>query len=1191
MKATAFLLYPIFSPSCSFSCKFTAAIYLAILAQIYHSALLLYSIKYSIILSAQHSKNIKHPYKKLLIGNTIRKNLQFTRYTLYIAVTVIVGWLIVLLLLAGDVHPNPGPMNISNYSVTVSDISTDNDLSSSSTNTSDICTDLSHNLSLVHYNVQSIKPKLDILYAELFGFDILTFSETWLDDTVPSSELLFSDFHPPERKDRANDRHGGVIAYVKQNIPLKRRTDLELNGIECIWIQITLKHKPVLIGTFYRPPNSDIVYTDMIQDSINLAIDTGIKDIIITGDFNYNLLNHSSAKPIDSISQQYDLTQVITEPTHYTETSYSLIDLLLLNNKDSLIKAGVSEPFLDQNVRYHCPIYGVFKFRKPRFQSYERRIWSYERGDYDLLRHKISHTNWGELVNNDVNIYATNITETLMNLSSLCIPNKLLTVKPHEPCWLSTEIKRQIRQRKRAYRKAKSTNSLVHWEKFRHIRNKTIQLIRKSKETYYNNLANKLKSRNLSQKDWWKTLKAFISSDSKPSVPPLVNNDHLLTDSEQKANLLNDFFVSQSSLDDSNIEPPLVHTNNSAPSLVPELITPEQVKSVLKSLPSGKASGPDLINNCILSKTSNEISEPLCNLFNSCMSSKVFPRIWKEAYVTAVFKKGDPSIVNNYRPISLLSVIGKVFEKLIFRQIFNFLKDTDFLSPYQSGFVPGDSTINQLTQLYNTFCQAIDSGKEVRVIFFDISKAFDRVWHKGLISKLKVCGLSDEYLLLLRDYLSERKQCVVLPGAKSDWKDVKAGVPQGSILGPLLFLVYINDIASQVNSNIRLFADDTSLYLVIDHPNNIAISANSLNEDILKISQWASQWLVTFNPNKSESMLISRKQHGHLHPPLYMDNQVITDVQNHKHLGVFLSNDCTWHTHIDYIKAKTWPKINIMRKLLYHIDRKSLETIFLTFIRPLLEYADVIWDNCTEYEKTELDKIQYEAARICTGATKLISLNNLTKEIGWESLRQRRNKHKLILFYKMVNNHSPQYLSDLVPRTVSQQSQYNLRNTHNIQLLHARTTGYYNSFLPSVIREWNTLPSQMRNASTLDEFKSLLNMDKIRTPNHFYTGDRKAQVLHTRLRTECSALNQDLFSKGVVDSPLCRCGLIENAHHFFFACPHYQTIRIDLFNSVSHLCSLSLKNLLYGDESLSTDTNSKIFLEVQKFIIKSKRFL
>ena len=195
------------------------------------------------------------------------------------------------------------------------------------------------------------------------------------------------------------------------------------------------------------------------------------------------------------------------------------------------------------------------------------------------------------------------------------------------------------------------------------------------------------------------------------------------------------------------------------------------------------------------------------------------------------------------------------------------------------------------------------------------------------------------------------------------------------------------------------------------------------------------------------------------------------------------------------------------------------------------------------------------------------------------------------MFYKMINGLTPAYLSQLVPQPVSAHVQYNLRNTQNLNVPFCRTNIYYNSFLPTVIREWNALPPEVKNADTLDMFKSRLKINKTNTPPHYYTGNRKAQILHTRLRNKCSALNEDLFSKGIVDTALCQCGLVESTHHFFFICRYYHNIRQVLFTNVSRLCDLTLNNFLFGDTSLSHETNADLFSAVQKFITESKRFL
>ena len=1168
--------------------KYLLFLHIVVFIQVYLSPI----DQCSVLINIKSRTNPIIPYHHVLLGQRYLNNVRFVSRLLWFGCIITsITWLYILLYIAGDIHPNPGP-----YTSSVNDNSSSSSPSStllSSSSTSPVSsmlnvTDLSRYLSVVHYNVQSIIHKIDVLGSELLNFDILTFSETWLNNSVNDSEVIIDSFSHPERKDRASDNHGGVLVYVKEGLPYKRRIDLEINKLECIWIELILNRKHVLLGVFYRPPNSDALYNRLIEDSIHLAADTNIGNIIVTGDLNYNMLTPTSARKIESICQQLSLSQIIEDATHFTEHSSSLLDLFLVSDKDNVIFSGVGDPFLNQDVRYHCPVFAYFKFWKPKRRSFTRKIWKYSHGDYDKLRSDIRQTDFSTLKHENINTYSQNISNYLLQLSNSCIPNYNITVRPSEPPWLSTELKRSIRARKRAYKRAKTSQSAYHWAKFRELRNKATAILRKSKENYYKNLSLRLRDNSLTSKDWWKVLKHFIStSNCQNSIPALISDNEYIYDDYNKANLLNTFFQQQTKLNDTNIEPPNTPniTNETLQSIV---ITPLEVETILKSLPLGKASGPDEINNRVLREAANELSILLCDLFNYSLTKSQVPDKWKEANVCAIFKKGDKSLVSNYRPISLLSNIEKVFERIIFKHVYNFIHENSILTHRQSGFRPQDSTVNQLAFLYNSYCEALDAGKEIRVVFFDVSKAFDRVWHKGLLEKLKSIGIDGALLSWFSSYLSNRRQRVIIPGTFSDWTTIEAGVPQGSILGPLLFLLYINDIVTEIQSDIRLFADDTSLSIIVEHPDT---ANQALTSDIRKIQNWADKWLVTFNPSKSESMTITRKINKPYHPPLNMYNQQIVEVPYHKHLGVCLSNDCSWHNHINYVKNKAWAKIYVLRKLKYMLDRKSLEIAYFTFIRPVLEYADVIWDNCTVNDKNELDKIQNEAGRIVTGATKLVSIHDLYSETGWETLSARRCKHKLILFYKMMNGQTPDYLSCLTPPTIAELSDYNLRNRDDISTIHSRTSLYYNSFLPSTIREWNSLPLSLRQAPTLTCFKRKLNDNISLPPQYYFSGSRQSQILHCRLRTNCSSLNQHLHKKNIVDSPRCLCGSVESTYHYFFKCNMYTNIRVTLFNSIRPLCSdITNHLLLHGKQTLSLDNNVLLFKHVQKFIIDSKRF-
>ena len=425
-------------------------------------------------------------------GKLYNSNFKFTiQRIMLLFSSVLLTWLYVLLLQAGDVHPNPGP---SSNSSSMQDLPT-----ASSVLNNDFSSFANH-LSFVHYNVQSLAPKLDTLAAELMDFDILAFSETWLNESTLSEGLLVESFSQPERKDRVDDRHGGVIIYVKDSLFYRRRDDLELRGIENIWIKITIKHKRILLGLIYRPPSSDSIYYSRIEDSIHFAVDTGINDIIITDDFNFNMLNIQPSRKISSLCEEFSLTQMITESTHYTETSTSLIDIILFSNHAHVISSGVGDPFLHQDIRYHCPVFGILNFSKPKRKSFTRRIWRYDQGNYNLLRENVASTDWNVLINDDINTYAKGLIDKLLHLAEDSIPNKVITIRPTDPPWITTQIKRLIRKRKRAYRNAKRTQNPSDWYKFKQYRNKVISAIRESKQVLNDHVAEKLKSSNLSSK-------------------------------------------------------------------------------------------------------------------------------------------------------------------------------------------------------------------------------------------------------------------------------------------------------------------------------------------------------------------------------------------------------------------------------------------------------------------------------------------------------------------------------------------------------------------------------------------------------------------------------------------------------------------------------------------------------------------
>jgi hypothetical protein len=579
----------------------------------------------------------------------------------------------------------------------------------------------------------------------------------------------------------------------------------------------------------------------------------------------------------------------------------------------------------------------------------------------------------------------------------------------------------------------------------------------------------------------------------------------------------------------------------------------------------------------------------LTRLFNLSLSKCIFPQDWKKANVIPLFKKDDNTKPTNYRPVSLLSCISKIFEKAVFKHVYNFLRDHKLISLKQSGFIPGDSTVCQLTHLYHLLSKSLDEQKDIRIAFCDISKAFDRVWHKGLLSKLYRIGIQGELLSWFENYLTGRTQRVTIDGQESEWQNITAGVPQGSVLGPLLFLIYINDLTTVVQSDIRLFADDTILYMTVDDP---VTTANALNTDLNNMLNWANQWLVKFSPSKTVSLNISKRKKKLPRPTLTMDNVPLREVDSHKHLGITLTKDLSWNEHLDNIAVSANKLLDVFNIFKYKLDRRSLEKLYFAYVRSKLEYASIVWDNCPQYLVLMLENVQLRAAKIISGATCRTSHALIYNELGWETLQVRRKNQRLTTMYKIEHNAAPDYLKESIP--VSNAQPYELRNADDIPGVRTRTATFQNSFYPKTIREWNSLDPEIRQMPSVQSFKAKLKETKHKPPDWFYAGDRRWAIIHARLRLLCSSLNDHLYSQlHVVDSPECACGnQRETAKHFLLECPLFSIERDIMLQGLRALgFDSSCKNLLYGSLDYTKDVNCKAFLLIQEFICMSGRFV
>jgi hypothetical protein len=520
--------------------------------------------------------------------------------------------------------------------------------------------------------------------------------------------------------------------------------------------------------------------------------------------------------------------------------------------------------------------------------------------------------------------------------------------------------------------------------------------------------------------------------------------------------------------------------------------------------------------------------------------------------------------------------------------MYSFLDVNQLLNVNQSGFRPGDSTINQLLSITHEIYASFEQFDETRATFLDLSKAFDKTWHEGLLFKLKDLGIAGSLLDLLKDYLSDRSQRVVLNGQESEWVQISAGVPQGSVLGPLLFLCYINDLTEGISSNIKLFADDASLFTRVNK--NVNASQERLMRDLEKITAWAHQWKMKFNPDITKQaieVVFSCKyaKTKPIHPPLTFNNIPVARRVSTKHLGIILDERLSFSEHIKEAITKAKKGLALMKFLSNKVSSRVLELTYTMYVRPHLDYGDVIYHNQHTNSMELLEKVQYKAGLIITNCWQGTSRIKLYKELGWESLSQRRAGRRLALYHKILSNRTPAYLKN------------------HIAAYAPRSMRFSNSFFPDCAVKWPPTSDSLKNAPSPAAFKYAYKKEFV-PPKRSYFGilDKYGIRPLTKIRVDCSDLRDHRHNHGFVNcpSPMCPCDTgNETSEHFLTRCPRFTSPRAIMLNTISQVLNNDISVLpddhlsdilLYGSKMYNEITNKLIIESTVRFIKNTKRF-
>ena len=527
--------------------------------------------------------------------------------------------------------------------------------------------------------------------------------------------------------------------------------------------------------------------------------------------------------------------------------------------------------------------------------------------------------------------------QSFLAVANLHAPVKKRRVRNSKAPWLIPEIKRLMWERDKIKRIATVTGDQLKWAEYRRLKNRVNHSIKASKKNYYHSYFEDNVGK---AKATWNGINTLLSR--KKNFTPaskLIIGDTVITDPQELSNAFNRHFTDIGPNLAANINPPRVSFRDFIESCEStfelELLTIDGLRKLVNDIPVGKADGLDGIPTCLLKMSFTFIASSLTHIFNLVISTGIIPKDWKSARVTPIFKADSKVDPVNYRPISVLSVIAKLFEKTIFNQVYAYLTVNKLLSKYQSGFRPLHSTLTALIDITDNWYLNVDDGLTNAILFIDLKKAFDTIDHEILLSKLELYGFKGTSLNLFSDYLSDRTQVTVINNVNSETSFISCGVPQGSILGPLLFLLYINDLPNcNLLSDVRMYADDTNLTFASKDPNELF---SSLTHDLGNLKQWFDSNRLSLNVLKTKCLFTGTRQKISLlasEPHICLDGHLIERVNSYKCLGVHVDEILSWEAHISEVIGKVAKILAALRRLRPICHQSTLLTIYKSLVLP-----------------------------------------------------------------------------------------------------------------------------------------------------------------------------------------------------------------------------------------------------------------
>lgn len=857
----------------------------------------------------------------------------------------------------------------------------------------------------------------------------------------------------------------GVLIYVSECLNTNPvETDVEFD--ENVWVEVKLeKGDKLLIGCIYRSPNSPESNNKKIMEGLKKMCDQKYSHVLICGDFNFPEINWSTETTTTNENHQAYrflecyrdcfLSQHVVQPTHHRgDQRANVLDLIFSNEEEMITNLTHDAPL---GASHHSTIKFLFQcYAEGRKNT--KPTFVYSKGNYEEMKDILEQLDWEDILREKNCSESWDIFHGhMMKAMKQCIPKRGRNPgKPGRALWMNEEALAKVRKKSAAYKRYLETKEGKDYREYAKARNQARWASRRAKIEFEKKIAQESKT---NPKSFYKYVNSKLKV--KTGVAELDTDEGKASTNKEKAEVLNSFFTSVFTREDHETIPEARIREGVMP-MTDFHVTEEDVLKKLKDLNPNKSSGPDELHPRVLKELSDSIAKPLTLIMRRSLDEGRVPQIWKDAHVTPIFKKGKKSKSNNYRPVSLTSVVCKIFESILRDNIMDHIEVNNILSKFQHGFVPRRSCSTQLVSCLEKWTEILDRGSSLDAIYLDFSKAFDSVPHQRLCAKLESYGIQGKVIKWIRQFLKDRRQKVVVNGEDSEWENVLSGVPQGSVLGPTLFVLFINDMPEVVSSFINMFADDAKVFTEVSNDAEHA----GLQQDLNELLKWAKAWQMVFNAGKCKVMHLGSKNSKYEYQ---MGEVTLETTECEKDLGVWVDQDLKFTEHITQQVAKANKILGLIRRSFSTLNKHTFNLMYKSLVRTHLEYGNVICYPQYEKDAILLENVQRRATKFVPELRDKDYEERL-RELNLPSLKYRRKRGDMIEVFKYTHG-----LYDIQPSPLPR-DQNTITRGHLFKLEKSRSykTLRQKFFTRRIVTTWNNLPDSVVEAPSVNSFKNRL---------------------------------------------------------------------------------------------------------------------